>query len=208
MTRRAVSFRWPVLRTIAADRAGISITEFGLIAPVFMVLLMGALDLGHTLYMRSMLHGVLQKAARDAALETGGSNTNYLATKTVITDQLHHLAKNSTVLVERTSFRDYVKAANPTREPFTDTDGNGTCNNGEPYEDNNKSSAWDIDNGIGDSQGGAQDTVIYSASVSYPRIFPYMHVVGLPDTVTMQASTALVNQPYGDQAPPTIRNCP
>ncbi|HEX7881841.1 MAG TPA: hypothetical protein VF499_03790, partial [Afipia sp.] len=121
-------------------------------------------------------------------------------------NQVKRLAKGATVTITRTNFRDYTKAATPAKEPFTDTNGNGTCNGGEPYQDNNNSGSWDIDTGKS-GQGGAQDTVIYSASVVYPRLFPFMRSVGLPANVTLNASTALVNQPYGDQAAPTVRNC-
>lgn len=186
---------------------GISITEFGLIAPVVMTLLMGALDLGHTLYMQAVLQGAVQKAARDAGLEAGGTSAKQTEMDTAITAQVQRLARNATVTISRNYFRDYTKAAVRTKEPFTDTNGNGTCNGGEPYEDSNNSTAWDIDNGrVG--QGGAKDNVILSTQVSYPRLFPFMRVVGLPSTVTMNATTVLVNQPYGDQAAVVVRNCP
>lgn len=195
------------IRTRLTDQSGISVTEFGLIAPVFMMLMMGVLDLGHSLYMQSVVQGALQKAARDASLESGTQDSVFQATKTAFTAQVQRLANNATVAINRTSFRDYVKAATPAREPYTDTNGNSTCDAGEPYEDNNGSGSWDIDNGVANSQGGAKDTVIYSASVTYPRLFPYVRVVGLPGTVTINASAALVNQPYGDQAAATVRNC-
>lgn len=194
-------------RNLATDRSGVSITEFGLIAPVLIVLLMGVMDLGHTLYMQSVLQGAMQKAARDTTLETGTESGMQAAIDTAITDQVKNLARNATVTISRTNFRDYTKAANPAREPFTDTDGNGTCNGGEPYQDNNNSGTWDIDRGR-TGQGGAQDSVIYSAQVEYSRLFPLTRLVGLPETVTLKADTALVNQPYGDQAAVTVRNCP
>lgn len=195
------------LDRLRADRSGISITEFGLIAPVLITLLMGVMDLGHTLYMQSVLQGVMQKAARDAALETGTESSMQTAIDTAVTDQVKKLASGAAVEIKRTNFRDYTKAATPAKEPFTDTDGNGTCNGGEPYQDNNNSGTWDVDSGR-TGQGGAQDSVIYSAQVEYPRLFPFMRSVGLPATVTLNAATALINQPYGDQAAVTVRNCP
>ncbi|MHA6766011.1 TadE/TadG family type IV pilus assembly protein [Sphingobium ummariense] len=199
------------IRHLCANRHGISITEFGLIAPVLAVLLMGVLDAGHTLYMQSVLQGSMQKAARDASLETGTQSSNQATIDAAVTNQVQRLAKNAVVTITRTNFRDYTKAANPAKEPFTDsTSGpyhNGVCDHGEPYEDSNNSGSWDTDNGKG-GQGGAQDSVVYSAQIVYPRLFPFMQVVGLPANVTLNASTALVNQPYGDQAPVTVRNCP
>lgn len=201
----------PVLmRHIAASQSGISVVEFGLIAPVFMTMLMGVLDLGHTLYMQSVLQGAVQKAARDASLETGGTSASQTAMNAAITSQVKRLAQNATVTITRTSFRDYTKAANRTKEPFTDaTSGpyaNGICDHGEPYEDSNNSGSWDIDNGR-TGQGGAKDSTILSTQIVYPRLFPFMKSIGLPANVTVTAATVLVNQPFGDQAAVTVRNC-
>lgn len=200
--------RWLLkIRPAQSDDRGISITEFGLIAPVFAVVIMGVLDVGHTLYMQAVLQGALQKSARDASLETGTQASIQTTIDAAVTDQVQRLAKAATVTITRVNFRNYTKAATPAKEPFTDTDGDGTCDSGEPYEDSNKSGSWDIDNGRS-GQGGAQDNVVFAAQVVYPRLFPFMRVVGLPANVTLNASTALVNQPYGDQAAVTVRNCP
>tara|TARA_R110000868_G_scaffold155062_3_gene381473 strand:+ start:2354 stop:2971 length:618 start_codon:yes stop_codon:yes gene_type:complete len=201
----------PLPRRLSADQSGISATEFGLIAPVFMLLMFGVLDLAHTLYMQSVLQGVMQEAARDSSLESGGTVANQAAMDAAITQQVKRLASSAEVEISRTNFRDYTKAAAREKEPFTDaTSGfyaNGVCDHGEPYEDNNNSGTWDIDNGRS-GQGGAKDTTILSAEVDYPRLFPFMTSIGLPANVTINASTVLVNQPFGDQAAITVRNCP
>lgn len=189
------------------DKRGMSVVEFGLIAPVFLVLLLGTFDLGHTLYMQSVLQGVMQKVARDATLE----NQSTSALETQVRTKVQTLATNATVTLVPRYFKNYTKAAQATAEPFTDTNGNGRCDANEPYTDTNFNSTWDADGGNA-GQGGAKDTVVLTASVSYPRLFPIFRFIGVGSTVNLQATTVLVNQPYGDQAqygstPPT-RNCP
>lgn len=189
------------------DRRGMSVVEFGLIAPVFLVLLLGTLDMGHTLYMQSVLQGVMQKVARDATLE----NQSTTALETQVRTQVQTLATNATVTLVPRYFKNYTKAAQATAEPFTDTNSNGRCDANEPYTDTNFNNIWDADGGNA-GQGGAKDTVVLTASVSYPRLFPIFRFIGLGSTANIQATTVLVNQPYGDQAqygssPPT-RNCP
>lgn len=193
----------PLLR----DKRGMSVVEFGLIAPVFLILLLGTLDLGHTLYMQSVLQGVMQKVARDATLE----NQSTTALETQVRTKVQTLATNATVTLVPRYFKNYTKAAQATAETFTDTNGNGRCDANEPYIDSNFNSSWDADGGNA-GQGGAKDTVVLTASVSYPRLFPIYRFIGMGSTVNLQATTVLVNQPYGDQAqygssPPT-RNCP
>ena len=192
------------------DPRGTSITEFGIIAPVFSILLMGALDMGHTLYMQSILQGTMQKAARDSTLETGTEAAKQAQIDATVTDQVRQLAKSATVTITRRYFRDFTKAAQAVAEPYTDTNGNGRCDAGEPYQDNNNNSSWDADGGD-QGQGSAKDTVVYTAKVSYPRLFPMAKLIGLPSDVVLTASTVLANQPYGEQAAygtPTLRNCP
>ena len=61
------------IRRAGQDRRGVTVTEFGLIAPTFLLLLLGVFDLGFTVYARAILDGAVQKAGRDASLESGGS---------------------------------------------------------------------------------------------------------------------------------------
>jgi len=93
---------------------------------------------------------------------------------------------------------------------FTDTNGNGECDAGEPYEDVNRNNVWDRD-GANAGQGGAKDATLYTVTMSYPRFFPVYKLVGGSDTTRISASTVLRNQPYGEQGTygtPQVRNCP
>lgn len=196
----------PALRS---DQRGASITEFGLIAPVFFTLLLGTLDLGHTLYMQSILQGAVQKTARDASLESGTTAATQTLIDARVTAKVKTLAKNATVTYTRRYFRDFTKAAQSIAEPTTDTNGNGTCDAGEPFQDNNNNGHWDKDGGD-DGQGGAKDAVIYTANISYPRLFPMAGLIGMSSTSKVVASTILANQPYGEQGKygdPVPRNC-
>ncbi len=189
------------------DQRGMSVVEFGLIAPVFLTLLMGVLDMGHTLYMQSVLQGAMQKVGRDATLEN--QSTSDLEAQ--VRSKVQSLQSQATVTLIPRYFKNYVTAAQATAETFTDTNGNGRCDAGEPYTDANFNNLWDPDGG-NSTQGGAKDTVVLTATATYPRLFPIYRFIGISNTVTMQATTVLVNQPYGDQAqygtnPPT-RNCP
>jgi len=193
------------------DERGATLIEFAFVAPVFCLLLVGAIDVGHTLYMRAVLQGVVQKAARDSGLEDGSA----IATQTSIDDKIRasvlDLHKNASVAISRRFYRTFEKAAAAQAETFTDTNVNGTCDAGEPYEDANNNNTWDADGGDA-GQGGAKDSVVYTADVTYPRIIPLHNFIpAFSDTVEVAATTVLTNQPYGDQnqyAPPTVRNCP
>lgn len=189
----------PLFLKMISDETGVSVTEFGLIAPVVATMLLGTMDVGHTLYMRTVLDGSIQDIARDSSLEDGG----ILAKQEIIDDriktQVKKLNKSANVTIRRRYYRNFTNANNATAEDFTDTNADGTCNSSEPYIDANLNGTWDDDGGDA-GQGGAQDVSIVTVTVRYERLFPMAGLIGLPNDVTVAASTVLANQPYGDQA--------
>jgi len=74
MVRKRLQFR-PFAGRLQRDREGISTIEFTLVAPVFLMLIMGIFDVGQMGYGLSVLNGAVQKAARDSSLETANTET-------------------------------------------------------------------------------------------------------------------------------------
>lgn len=198
-----------MMRRLIRDEGGATIVEFGLTAPVFMLMLIGVFDVGHDLYMRSTLQGIMQKAARDSTLESALDANATSAIDTKVRTQVLALVNGATVSFTRRFYRTFADAAAAQPENWTDTDGDGRCDNGEPYEDENANLVWDADGGNA-GLGGAKDKVVYTATVSYPALLPVWRFVGGTNTKTVTATTVLANQPYGDQgsyAAPVVRNC-
>lgn len=206
----------PSLRALVQAQDGVTIVEFALIAPTLLMMLLGAFDVAHTLYMQSVLQGAVQKAARDSALETaaGSTSTPRDAIDDRVRAQVRRLNNHADVDISRRFYRTFSDAAAARAEPFNDaTSGvhkNGICDNGESYEDKNNNGVWDADGGNSINAAGARDNVVYLVTVSYPRMFPLDKLIGGNGTTRLQASTVLSNQPYGDQGTdgtPTVRTC-
>jgi Flp pilus assembly protein TadG len=191
----------PILR----NQSGASAVEFALIAPVFMVVLMGAFDIGHTQYAQSILHGEMTKAGRSSTFETGSGATRQAILDKQVSSAVKKISRQATVTFTRKAFNSYSRAQNP-GEPFKDSNLNGICNAGEAFEDSNRNGVWDSDAGV-NGQGGAKDVVLYTATVTYPRLFPMAKLLGWPGTVTLSAATTLRNQPFDDQAEPLVGSC-
>lgn len=199
-------------RCVRTDQNGIAAVEFALIAPVFMAVLLGTMDLGHTLYVQSVLQGSVQKAARDSSLQTGTLAENQETIDEIVIGQIQRLNASATVVPTRRSYYTYTEASNATPEEFTDTPGDedNICNDGEPYVDLNDNDTWDEDGAV-DGQGGARDKAVYTVTVAYPRLLPIdKFVPGVSPTMTISATTVLANQPYGEQQVVTsndVKNC-
>lgn len=191
------------LRRLGRDRRGATLVEFALITPALLTLLMGMFELGYNYYMQSQLQGAVQKAARDATVEA--TNGDYSGADAKVTRAVRIIVPNASLTFSRraySSFSDVHRA-----EDFTDIDSNGTCNEGEPFEDANDNGIWDEDRGSAGG-GGARDAVLYVVTVSYPRAFGAAKLVGLSDTFTTQATTVLRNQPWDAQdVSASVGNC-
>jgi Flp pilus assembly protein TadG len=188
---------------ILRDESAVTIVEFGIVAPVMLLMLMGFFDLAHTEYARSVLQGAIQMAARNSTLESGQTSGSTIDAA-VETQVQRVVGSNATWTSSRLSYSDFSDVG--VAEPYTDTNGNGKYDKGECYEDVNGNGQWDSDMGAS-GQGGADDAVLYTMTVSYKRMFPMATMLGWPSNQTITASTVLRNQPYGTQSsatPPTI----
>jgi len=190
--------RWtsPWLRSnLARCERGVSAIEFALIAPVFLTLLLGTFDVGHTMYVRGILSGAIQDAGRDAGLESGANTVS--AIDTYVAKQLKATAPQGAVLTTRKNYQSFMDAGKP--EDFVDANANLVYDPEECFTDANGNEQWDPDKGLA-GQGGADDVVVYTATLTYDRIVPLGGFLGWDDTNTISASTVLRNQPFADQA--------
>ncbi len=192
------------LRSIRKDERGVTAVEFAIVLPIFLSMVAGMFETGYFLYNRSQLEGAVAKAARDGSLE---SNVNGGASS--IDQQVRELmglaAKDATLTFTRQSFSKFGKVSQ--LEKFTDMNGNGNCDNNEPYEDINNSGTRDSGGKAG--AGGAKDVVVYEVTMQYDRLFPIDKLFDMDPMATIKARTLVANQPYDAQgsAQVTVRNC-
>ena len=181
-------------RRLRRDATGATAIEFAAIAPALLMVLLGLMDLSYNIYTTTLLEGAIQEAGRDSTIE--GAEARGLAIDNEVREIVDDIAPNATIEFDRRAYIDYSDVERP--EDFSDTNEDGLCNDGEPFEDVNANGMWDEDRGIAD-MGGARDAVLYTVTVSYPRAFPMMKLLGFDPTVTAQSRTVLRNQPYGPQ---------
>lgn len=188
---------------LARDNRGATMVEFALVAPVLMLTLVGLFDLSYNIYAASMVEGAIQQAARDSTIE--GNTTSQASIDARVTEIVETIVPTATVSFARSAYTDFSNVAQA--EDFTDTNTDGDCNDGEPFEDVNGNNLWDSDRGR-NGMGGARDAVLYTVTVTYDRRLPLNNFIGVPDTVTTVARTVLRNQPFGMQdREVSVENC-
>jgi hypothetical protein len=200
-----------MIAKLRSDEDGVSILEFALIAPVVIMMVLGSMDIGHSLFVRATLDGAVQNAARSSSLEGATSLTQQDLIDERVASTIRELAPGAKVTVNRRYYKTFSTAALARAEKVTEqSPGNMKCDRGESFMDENGNRVWDADGGSS-GQGGARDIVIITFKVSYPRLFPMAALLGWTANVEMQSDSILANQPYGDQTGygnPVQVNCP
>ncbi len=179
------------LSRLRRSERGNAIVEFALTAPLFLLIVTGIFDYSWQIYAKNTLQGVVNNSARAATLEGNALDQTVLDNK--VRDQVLNVFPKGTVTFTRKAYDSYSEVGDP--EAFTDSNGNGRYDSGECYEDVNGNSNWDSDRGQ-TGNGGAEDVVVYTASLRITRVLPVWAMLGQPQQTTLNATTVLRNQPY------------
>ena len=181
-------------RSLHRDETGVTAIEFAFIAPVMCLLLMGLCDLTYQGYVQAILTGAIQKAGRDSTIQGSTSRTTQL--DNAVMTQVRHVARQATFTSSR---KNYAQFSQIKPEVFRDLNNNNQYDQAfDCFTDVNGNKVWDSDPGL-QGQGGANDVVLYTVTVTYPRLFPMYGLIGWSTNQTIAASTVLKNQPYADQ---------
>lgn len=180
-----------------SDRRGASIPEFALILTPLCLLILGGLDMGFQIYVRSVMLGAMERGTRLATLQT----VDNTAVESDIEATIKRIAPYATVTTTKGSFNNYSNIN--TMERLTkDTNGNNVLDSGDCWEDIDDNGVRNIVvNGKAGSIGGADDIVRYETTVTYKRILPIWRLIGLDENVSMTANTLTKRQPYEKQDP-------
>ena len=177
---------------LRGSKSGVTTVEFAIVAPVFLLVIIGSLDLGQMVYATGVLDGAVEKAARDSTLETG----NTAQADAIVENVIGKVLPGATISSTRKSYFDFtdVKRA----EPLQDTNSDGECSTGEKYVDENNNGRYDEDVGLG-GNGGANDVIVYTVNVRYTPTFA-MPLVPLDWSERELTSTTVKrNQPFALQ---------
>lgn len=203
-----IRFSRILIRKLLRDVRGVTIVEFAFVAPVLVLMLVGGFDLAHQSYLRAMLQGALNDAARRAAVEdpvfmaAGGTLEERVTS--LVTGQVEDLAPGATITVTQRNFFDFSGIGNP-EKLMKDVNSNGQYDaaDGDCFADLDEDGEYDTDTGR-DGIGGANDVVFYQARLTMPRLVPLHGLIGVSPNYNLGAETAIRNQPYAMQRTPPV----
>jgi len=181
------------LAALAASSRGASAVEFAFVAPFFITLTIGLLDVSQMVYAKSVMSGAVQRAARDSSLETADTTR----ADRIVREMIGPLLPASAIITTRVSYYDFADIGR--KERWNDANNNGTCDNQESYVDENRNGSWNPDIGVS-GNGGAGDVVLYTVTASYPPTFKIPFAPYNWNTRVLRATAVKKNQPFADQA--------
>lgn len=193
---------------LARDARGVTIIEFAIVAPVLILMLIGGFDLAHQSYIRAVMQGALNDAARRAAVEdpqfAAQGATLEERVEAVVKRQLEPIAPEAEIAVAQRNFFEFTDIGNP-EKLMTDVNGNGQYDetDGDCFADLDEDGEYDTDTGR-DGIGGANDVVFYEATLTMPRLVPLDGFLAIAPNYSLQAETAIRNQPYATQSTPPV----
>lgn len=198
-------------RRLGRAEDGSTMIEFAIIGPIFFMFIFGIFDIGYAAYNHAVLEGAVQYAGRSAGLQSGAASEANL--DALVSARVHDINKTAVITFERKNYENFDKVGLP--EDFVDANGNGKYDSTECFTDANGNNIWDMDGGS-TGLGGADDVVVYTATVSYDSMFPLWSMLNyhyknnyFQKRREFTATTILRNQPFGSQAArPTKSVCP
>lgn len=183
------------LAGLVRERRGIAVVEFALIAPILLLMICGAFEMGHIMYARSVLEGAMVQAARaaSASLEASESERE-AAMKDSIRGSMavFTLPKGQSITIDTKVYRDFSTAY---PENYTDANKNNRYDQGEPFTDRNANGKWDPATPIPGSMGGPGDVVSYTAVFPKEILFGFlMSELSMGTAVNLNATTVVRNE--------------
>lgn len=183
-----------ILARFRRDARGVTMVEFGLIAPVLTLMIMGIVELGLMMAGQAILDNATFVASRTG--KTGYTDKDTKQDKTITAT----IQKNASAFLDPTkitvtsvAYSDY-DSMQP--EPFTDKNNNGVWDSGEPYTDVNKNGVYDKNSGTS-GYGNSGQVVLYTATYDWRLVTPMIgKLIGKNNVVQLKARVVVKNEPY------------
>lgn len=175
---------------------GSTIVEFAIVAPLFVLVLFAALQIGFVMLIQNALDTAAREASRVGI--TGATTAGMTRNQAINAKILDVINIYSGGIVDPAKVSIVVKAypsldSVGSPEPFTDTNNNGRRDPGEPFTDVNGNGVWDADQGVSGSFGLSGQVVEYNICYPWDTVFP---IFGSSSLIRLCGVTPVLNEAY------------
>lgn len=193
----------PGLRRLRADTRGVTILEFGFVAPLLVMTLLALFDLGYQSYAASVMEGALHRAARFATV--GDMTQDQI--DAYVKREASYFAKPENITVVKKSYSEFSGVNKMEKYRELSTPANTTYDRGvDCYFDDNRNNVRDSAATSGRTGlGGSDDIIFYTVTIRFERMMPLTKMLGWSNWQELSSNTVLRNQPYGTQSFPECK---
>jgi Flp pilus assembly protein TadG len=185
------------IKTFFKCELGSVITEYAIVLPVFLVMIVGGFEIGRIYMISAALEGTLVQSTRIAM--SGYLPTDYATREeyieALVVTSLQSVGVTSGVTVSMMVYSSFANVGEA--EPYVDQNGNNEYDVGECYTDVNGSLFWDAD--MGDTgAGGEENIMVMTVDVDLPFMTSFMsHITDTFGGIGLSGSTIIRNEPFG-----------
>jgi Flp pilus assembly protein TadG len=183
------------LRRLGADRRGSAAVDFALVVGPFVLLVIGLLEFGMLMIGQTLLQSAVAEASRFGLTgRTLEGQTREDVIAAMVNEAGIGLIDPARLVFETLVYPSFDSVGKP--ETFTDTNGNGQWDAGEPFADINGNGQWDADMGAA-GLGGPEDIVLYRVRYDWQMLTPLLtHLLPGEGKIQLEASLAVRNEPF------------
>ncbi len=178
------------------DQRGVTAVEFALIAPVFLVIVIGLIEISIAMFAWVTMEAAVREVSRFGI--TGNTNTGETREQTItrlITQYARGILDTNLLTITTLTYAQLDQIGMP--EPLTvDLNHNGRYDPGDSYTDVNGNGQWDADMGA-TGVGNAGQVVLYRVSYPWRMLTPFGRKLFPNQGQFMLSATMVVrNEPY------------
>ncbi len=179
-------------RLFIRNRKGSAMMEFGLLTPVVVSFIIGAIELGMVYLVSNSLENAVLTASRYGITgNTDDGSTREEQILEIVSDNTFGLVDMEEVAVDTIIYDSFSDIG--TAEPFADENGNGDYDTGEAFTDVNGNGQWDLDVGVV-GLGGAGDIVLYRIDYTIQSMTGLFEPIF--GRINHSAAVAVRNEPF------------
>ena len=182
-------------RKLHLNTDGATAVEFGIIGPVFILMIIGIIELGLLMAAQTLLDNAAFSASRAGKTGYADAGSSQEATiAAAVTKASSGFLKQDRMTLTSSAYADYSNVGQP--EPFTDRNANGKWDTGEAYTDVNGNGRWDADQGKAGT-GNAGQIVVYTVTYRWPLFTVWLKsMIGSGGIYTLTTRIVVKNEPF------------
>lgn len=186
--------------SVEKDR-GTTLVEFGMLAPVLILLIAGGVELGRLALIKSTLETTTASAARSVLVDLNvPEEERDLALREMIRKGLEPLGgvDHNQIVIDTKVYRSFGESY---PESFSDLNGNGQYDgpmgafSGEPFDDRNRNGRFDLATQREGKLGGVGDVVAYQVSLPVSLLFGFLERDWGMSQIVLKSEVVFRNEP-------------